>query len=146
MRGDCWGTCLIMLGFMDLGWLRVCRRPTSVLFFFLVSLVINDSMILNAPLWGSNIQNGYQDLSKHHSVIFDHNIQSGAAVTWFNSFGPNDAIWRQRSGSTLAQVMACCQTASVRSSDIHLRASSQEITQPSITEIIWKINKYLKFH
>ena len=26
----------------------------------------------------------------------------------FNSFGPNDAIWRQRSGSTLAQVMACC--------------------------------------
>ena len=32
---------------------------------------------------------------------------------------------------------------SVRSSDIHLRASSQEITQPSITEIIRKI-KYLK--
>ena len=34
MRGDCWGTWLIMLGFMDLGWPRVCRRPTSVLFFF----------------------------------------------------------------------------------------------------------------
>ena len=34
---------------------------------------------------------------------------------------------------------------SVESSDIHLRASSQEIPQPSITEIIWKI-KYLKFH
>ena len=33
---------------------------------------------------------------------------------------------------------------SVRSSDIHLRANSQEITQPSIAEIIWKI-KYLKF-
>ena len=33
---------------------------------------------------------------------------------------------------------------SARSSDIHLRASSQEITQPSITEIIWKI-KYIKF-
>ena len=31
MRGDCWGTWLIMLGFMDLGWQRVCRRPTSVL-------------------------------------------------------------------------------------------------------------------
>ena len=38
-------------------------------------------------------------------------------------------------------------TSSVRSSDIHLRASSQEITQPSITEIIWKIKyMYLKFH
>ena len=26
----------------------------------------------------------------------------------FNSLWPSDAIWRQRSGSTLAQVMACC--------------------------------------
>ena len=34
---------------------------------------------------------------------------------------------------------------SVRLSDIHLRASSQEIPQPSITEFIWKI-KDLKFH
>ena len=32
-----------------------------------------------------------------------------------------------------------------RSSDINLRASLQEIHQPSITEIIWKI-KYLEFH
>ena len=31
MRGDCWGTWLIMLGFMDLRWPRVCRRSTSVL-------------------------------------------------------------------------------------------------------------------
>ena len=28
-----------------------------------------------------------------------------------NSLGPSDAIWRQRSGSPLAQVMACCLTA-----------------------------------
>ena len=28
-----------------------------------------------------------------------------------NSLWPSDAIWRQRSGSTLAQVMACCLTA-----------------------------------
>ena len=32
MRGDWFGTWLIMLGFMDLGWPRVCRRSTSVLF------------------------------------------------------------------------------------------------------------------
>ena len=31
MRGDCLATWLIMLGFMDLGWPRVCRRSTSVL-------------------------------------------------------------------------------------------------------------------
>ena len=30
---------------------------------------------------------------------------------FINSLGLNDAIWRQRSGSTLAQVMACCLTA-----------------------------------
>ena len=29
-----------------------------------------------------------------------------------NSLWPSDIIWRQRSGSTLAQVMACCLTAS----------------------------------
>ena len=28
-----------------------------------------------------------------------------------NSLWPSDAIWRQRSGSTLAEVMACCLTA-----------------------------------
>ena len=31
--------------------------------------------------------------------------------SWFNSLGPSDAIWRCRSGSTLAQVIACCLTA-----------------------------------
>ena len=30
---------------------------------------------------------------------------------WVNSLWPSDAIWRQRPGSTLAQVMACCLTA-----------------------------------
>ena len=30
---------------------------------------------------------------------------------WVNSLRPSDTIWRHRSGSTLAQVMACCLTA-----------------------------------
>ena len=30
---------------------------------------------------------------------------------WVNSLRPNDTIWRQRSESPLAQVMACCLTA-----------------------------------
>ena len=33
------------------------------------------------------------------------------AQNMFNSLWPSDAIWRQKSGSTLAQVMACCLTA-----------------------------------
>ena len=70
------------------------------------------------------------------------------------------AWWRhmatKRSGSTLALVMACCLTAPSRhlnqcwqiiseSSDIHIRALSQEKPQPSITKICLKIT-YLKFH
>ena len=34
-----------------------------------------------------------------------------APNTTFNSLWPSEAIWRQRSGSTMAQVMACCLTA-----------------------------------
>ena len=37
-----------------------------------------------------------------------HNLWS---TLRFNSLWPRDAIWRQRSWSTLAQVMACCLTA-----------------------------------
>ena len=32
-------------------------------------------------------------------------------LKWVNSLWPSDAIWRQRSGSTLAHVMVCCLTA-----------------------------------
>ena len=32
-------------------------------------------------------------------------------LQWVNSMWPSDTRWRQRSGSTLAQVMACCLTA-----------------------------------
>ena len=61
-------------------------------------------------------------------------------------------IWRQRSGSTLAEVMACCLTAPSHYlnqcwliiSGIHLRAILQEIPEPSVTEISLKIT-YLKY-
>ena len=67
-----------------------------------------------------------------------------------NSLGPSDAIWRQRSGSPLAHVMACCLTAPSHypnqcwlitcEVEWHsYKESSQELPQPSITEIIWKI-------
>ena len=39
------------------------------------------------------------------------NLTVGLSALHINSLGPSDAIWRQRSGSTLAQVMACCLTA-----------------------------------
>ena len=86
--------------------------------------------------------------------IFLHNL--GSRSQWVNSLMPSDAIWRHRSGSTLAQLMACCLMAPshyltnvdlslVRSSGIHLRAISSEIPQPSLTKINLKII-YLKLN
>ena len=37
--------------------------------------------------------------------------QHNYSCQWLNSLRPSDAIWQHRSGSTLAQVMACCLTA-----------------------------------
>ena len=70
---------------------------------------------------------------------------------YVNSLWPSDAIRRQGTESTLAQVMACCLTApslylnnvdlsSVRACGIHLRAISQEIPQPPFTKTSLKIN------
>ena len=38
-----------------------------------------------------------------------------------NSLWPSDAIWRHRSGSTLAHVMGCCLTASNMTSEAKAR-------------------------
>ena len=48
---------------------------------------------------------------------------------WVNSLWPSDAMWQQRTGSTLAQVMACC-----------LTAPSHYLNQCSFT--IFKVNWY----
>ena len=85
------------------------------------------------------------------------------AITWtllvisfVNSLRPCDAIWQHRSGSTLAQVMACCLTApshylnrcwliSKVYSGIHLRTISLEIPQPPFIKVSMKIT-YLKLN
>ena len=72
-----------------------------------------------------------------------------------NSLWPSDVIWRLRSGSILAQVMACCLTPpshylnqcwrTINMVHWHLyRAVSQEIPQPLTTKISLKIT-HLKF-
>ena len=62
-------------------------------------------------------------------------------MTWFNSLWPKDTIWRQHQAITWTNV----DWSSVKSSDIHIRAISQETPQPSITKIFLKIT-YQKFH
>ena len=52
-----------------------------------------------------------QVISRHTSDWSVCNLFFPTPLTIINSLWPGDAIWRQRSGSTLAQVMACCLTA-----------------------------------
>ena len=74
----------------------------------------------------------------------------------WNSLWSSDTIWRQRSGSTSAQVKACCLTAPshclnqcwliINKVQRHSsEAISQAISQSRIPKISLKIN-YLKFH
>ena len=107
----------------------------------------------------------FQSVAKHFSVsqmwkscLYNYcQISQWPMSYTVNSLRPSDTIWWQRSGSSLAQVMACCLTApshclnqcwliiNNHSRNIHLWASSQELPQSLITQIIWKI-KYLKCH
>ena len=88
--------------------------------------------------------------------IMNISFMSFKTIQHVNSLGPSDAIWRQRSGSTLVQVMACCLTAPSHYlnqcrliiSKVEWHSSKGEFTRDTsaiITEIIWKI-KDLKFH
>ena len=75
----------------------------SMIFYESVSL---DCKIMNDGTSKKFIHSVYKSGSTDYLV--------GSVVlinTLFNSLGPGDAIWRQRTGSTLAQVMACCLTA-----------------------------------
>ena len=45
---------------------------------------------------------------KLNCLGMDEKLHPIVYVVLFNSFWPSDTIWRQRSESTLAQVMACC--------------------------------------
>ena len=71
----------------------------------------------------------------------------------FNSFWPSDTIWGQRSGSTLAQVMACCMRAPSHYlnqcwliiSEVQWHSYEGNFTRDALTIISLKTT-YLKFH
>ena len=73
-----------------------------------------------------------------------------------SSLGPSDAIWRQRSGSTLAQVMACCLTVPSHFlnqcwliiSKVEWNSSKGKFTKDNSVINHWNYLevKYLKFH
>ena len=124
---------------LNMEWAITWIIDEQVLQWHLESLSQNELMI----------QNNVKTVIYRYIIIFMY------AQYLFNSLWLSDAIWRQRSGSTLAQIMACCllhqaitwtnvDWSSVKSSDIHIKAISQEMPQPSITEICLEMT-YQKF-
>ena len=67
----------------------VCICENDLDIYFLLSCILN-SMFFNPIL------------------IFEFLTNLSTCCHHLNSLWPSDAIWRHRSGSTLAQVMACC--------------------------------------
>ena len=85
-------------------WMYVCvcgiiyRFSRTNLFPFLnVS-----SLLYNVPNWMVHVLCANKCYISNETKRFSFYV---------NSMWPSDAIWRQRSGSTLAQVMTCCLTA-----------------------------------
>ena len=58
------------------------------------------SILVQVIAWGHQATSHY--LNQCYPVLCCH------SASIINSLGPSDSIWQQRSGSTLAQVMACC--------------------------------------
>ena len=68
--------------------------------------------VIRATKYWLNIQNWKCQNILHDFLFFCwYNLININAFEIINSLAPSDAIWWQKSGSTLAQVMACCLTA-----------------------------------
>ena len=77
-----------------------------------------------------------------NSIHFHPSALIHVPTSTFNSLWPSDAIWRPRSGSTLAQVKVCCLTAPNRYMNQRWLIVSEV---PAIAEISLKFT-YLKFN
>ena len=98
----------------------------------------------------------YDHIEWHGDLCVWRWFQGQIMNAWVNSLWPSNAIRRQGSESTLAQVMVVVgrhqaitwtnvDLSPVRSTDILIRAISQQMPQPSITKICLKMT-CLKFH
>ena len=94
-------------------WLIFLHRWISI-FPIQLDVIITRSNIIHYCIPQCLRWNTYQNMSTqntpYNSAIWT-SYGVSIVVLLFNSLRPSDAIWRHRSGSTLAQVMACCLTA-----------------------------------
>ena len=146
MRGDCWGTWLIMLGFMDLGWPRVCRRSTSVL----LSFDVPHADFFTAIHLKSECIVMVSIVCRADSRFAPSQWETALLCNDVSHLWPSDAILWHRSGSTLAQVMALCLMAPSHylnqcwliisgSSENHLREFHKRYLSHRYLTLAWKL-------
>ena len=111
----------LMFAFSDLGRPRVLSLSKRLVYTCTcISLFISQfKESLNYAIIGGEASataklEGFVDVENVKNVLQLAGMEVSVSMCWlvtFNSLRPSDAIWRHRSGSTLAQVMACCLTA-----------------------------------
>ena len=95
-----WNKSMNIVDFIRQYWSKTNAKIVNGRYVFYITnkhLLVSTKLFLSTSMRGWNV----------------HGLWHGLWVTWpwLNSLWPSDAIRRQRSGSTLAQVMACCLTA-----------------------------------
>ena len=83
-----------------------------------------------------------------HEWCFQNAIRLSIGIRfWFNSFSRSNkrcgTIWRQRSMSALAQVMACCLISLVRTCDNYLNFTRETHAINRLKLVTWKITSLL---
>ena len=118
---QCWWAAVIQV--------KACHLMTLCHYLKQYCVIISDAPwhLPKGNFTKKNISN--QIVNKYQTLIITAALPSGQEV---NSLWPSDAIWWQRSGSTLAQVMACC-----------LMASSHYLNQCwlIINKVVWHSSK-----
>ena len=105
--------CLLWCWSWNITWENLVRIMTSD---DLAPCVTRTSatMVLIVRINGTLSSMGRISTTCAFSLLRNDKENKNSLVSTINSawyLGPSDAIWQQRSGSTLAQVMACCLTA-----------------------------------
>ena len=83
------------------------RRNIFMMQMRTVWCLVNSHCLVLTGKW----QHWYANKWMGNQAVDTHNKALQLTVALFNSLWPSDAIWQHRSGSTLAQIMACCLTA-----------------------------------
>ena len=92
-------------------WCHVASLRDNELKYFVESITYSAPQRLVFNIW--IMVSFYMQAIDRHMLSYLVDLNTRIAVCHFNSLWHSDTIWRQRSGSTLAHVMACCLTAPI---------------------------------